>query len=203
MTRAWKAVGPGRDEQFALKRAELLKQAARAFNAHGYHETSLDQVAKVLGVTKPALYYYIKNKQEILFECHVLSVELADRAIDGLAGATGSAFDRLIQLMRHYVEMITGELGAFAVLTEFDALEPANRKLIAQRRARMNSVVRELIAEGVADGSIRSVDPKVTTLFFLGSLNWMMRWFDPAGPLTNVQIAAQFTDLLGEALKRR
>ena len=65
---AWKNVAPSRDQLFALKRTALLREAARAFSARGYHDTSLDDVAKTLGVTKPALYYYVTNKQEILFE---------------------------------------------------------------------------------------------------------------------------------------
>ena len=70
---AWNDTVQTRDQQFNLKRTALLKEAARAFSSQGYHATSLDDVAKTLGVTKPALYYYIKNKQEILFECHMLS----------------------------------------------------------------------------------------------------------------------------------
>lgn len=200
---AWKEVIPAADEQFTARRIALLKQAAQAFNANGYHGTSLEDVAKVLGVTKAALYYYIKNKQEILFECHQLSNDLADRAWAELHDVHGTGYERLIAFARHYVELLTGEFGAWAVLTEFDALEPANRKIIAARRAQMRKRFQKLIVDGIGDGSIRKVDPKLTTLFFLGSMNWMMRWFDPAGPLTNEQVAAQFADLIAAAVRNR
>ena len=62
---AWSSVVPSGDEQFALKRQALLKEAARAFSSNGYHSTSLLDVAKVLGVTKTALYYYVESKQQI------------------------------------------------------------------------------------------------------------------------------------------
>ena len=78
----WNETVQTRDQQFTLKRTALLKEAARAFSSQGYHATSLDDVAKTLGVTKPALYYYIKNKQEILFECHMLSQDLGERAFE-------------------------------------------------------------------------------------------------------------------------
>lgn len=199
----WKDLGLDRDEQFARKRQALLKRAAQAFNARGYHETSLDQVAKVLGVTKPALYYYIKSKQEILYECHLLSSDLADRALDYGEALPGSGFDKVIGLSRHYLELLTGELGTFAVLTEFDALEPHNREIIAGRRAQLNKRFCALIASGIADGSVRDVDPQITTLFFLGTVNWMLRWFDPKGPLTSPMIAEKFADLLAEAIRAR
>ena len=65
-TSAWKNAVPDRDEQSAMKRGALIREAARAFNARGYYNTSLEDVAKQLGVTKAALYYYVKGKEEIL-----------------------------------------------------------------------------------------------------------------------------------------
>ena len=78
---AWKNVVLSRDQQFALKRAALLRQAARAFSAHGYHDTSLDDVARRLNVTKPTLYYYFASKDEILFEAQRLGMDSADLRI--------------------------------------------------------------------------------------------------------------------------
>ena len=78
----WSNVVVSRDEQFRLKRNALLREAARAFSGRGYHNTSLDDVAAVLGVTKAALYHYVRSKQEILFECHMLSLDLGDEALD-------------------------------------------------------------------------------------------------------------------------
>jgi AcrR family transcriptional regulator len=62
---AWKNAVLNRDEQSALKRGALVREAARAFSARGYYNTSLDDAAKQLGVTKAALYYYVKGKEEI------------------------------------------------------------------------------------------------------------------------------------------
>ncbi len=145
----------------------------------------------------------MESKQDILFECHLLSSDLADRALDHGEQLPGTGFDRVVGLARHYVELLTGELGTFAVLTELDALEPQNRKVIAARRARLTRRFRRLLEVGLADGSVRAVDPQVTTLFFLGSVNWMLRWFDPAGAMTSAAIAAHLADLLAEAIRAR
>ena len=80
---AWKVTVLSREEQYDLKRKVLIQEAARAFSTRGYHATSLADVARELGVTKGALYYYVKSKQDILFECHVNSIALGDRAIEG------------------------------------------------------------------------------------------------------------------------
>ena len=49
--------------------------AARAFNERGFHNTSLDDIAAALEVTKPTIYYYVANKEQLLFECFVAGLE--------------------------------------------------------------------------------------------------------------------------------
>lgn len=197
---AWKDVVLSRDQQFALKRAALLRQAARAFSAHGYHDTSLDDVAKTLGVTKAALYYYVKNKQEILFECHMQAQDLGVTALQCSEQNGRTGRDKILLLATKYIELITNEMGSFAVLSEFDALDAGNRAVIARRRDKFDRHFRKLVSEGIADGSIRAVDPKITVFFFMGAINWMTRWFRPDGPLPGKEIARHFTDLLDRAI---
>ena len=59
----------------------LIAAAGRAFGVKGFHNTTLDDIAQALGVTKPALYRYVKSKHEILFECHRLAVGMAEQAL--------------------------------------------------------------------------------------------------------------------------
>jgi AcrR family transcriptional regulator len=200
---AWKDAGQSRDEQFAAKRAALIRKAARAFSARGFYNTSLDDIAAELGVTKPALYYYIKNKEEILYACHQTSNELGAQAMTFAESLPGTGLDRVVALARRYVELLTGEFGASAVLMEFDALQPENKKTIVAGRNRFDRRFRGLIANGVEDGSIRKVDPKLTVFFFMGSVNWMTRWFRPDGAYGGQEIANRFADYLRESIKAR
>jgi AcrR family transcriptional regulator len=55
--------------EHALKREAVIVAAAHAFRQRGYHNTSLDDLAASLKVTKPTLYLYVPNKEAILFEC--------------------------------------------------------------------------------------------------------------------------------------
>jgi AcrR family transcriptional regulator len=200
---AWKDAGQSRDEQFAAKRAALIRKAARAFSARGFYNTSLDDIAAELGVTKPALYYYIKNKEEILYACHQTSNELGAQAMTFAESLPGTGLDRVVALARRYVELLTGEFGASAVLMEFDALQPENKKTIVAGRNRFDRRFRALIANGVQDGSIRKVDPKLTVFFFMGSVNWMTRWFRPDGAYGGQEMANRFADYLRESIKAR
>lgn len=200
---AWKNVAPSRDQLFSLKRTALLREAARAFSARGYHDTSLDDIAKTLGVTKPALYYYVKNKQEILFECHMLSQDLGEVALEYARENGKDGRDKVVLLCRKYIELFTSEIGACAVLSEFAALEPDNRVVIGRRRDDFQAQFRELVAEGVKDGSIREIDARMTVFFMMGAINWMNRWFRPDGELSGEDIARQFADLFDHAITPR
>lgn len=197
---AWNDTIQSRDQQFDLKRKALLKEAARAFSSHGYHATSLDDVARTLGVTKPALYYYVKNKQEILFECHMLSQDLGDRAFDYATKNGRTNREILVLFGRNYLELLTSEIGACAVLAEFHALDPQNRDIIAARRDKVQRKLCRLIEKGIADGSVRAVDPKLTVFYFMGAVNWLTRWFDPAGASSGEDVARIFADLLDHSI---
>jgi AcrR family transcriptional regulator len=196
----WNKTVQSRDQQFSLKRTALLKQAARAFSSQGYHGTSLDDVAKTLGVTKPALYYYVKNKQEILFECHMLSQDLGDRAFEQALKVGGTSREIILRIGQIYIELLTSEIGACAVLAEFHALDPANREIVAARRDKFARRFRKLIEKGIADGSVRSVDPNLTVFFFMGAVNWMTRWFDSDGSRSGDEVAKIFADLLDHGI---
>jgi TetR/AcrR family transcriptional regulator len=198
---AWKHVVLAPDEQFDLKRTALLRQAARAFSAKGYHHTSLIDVGKTLGVTKSALYYYVKSKEEILFECHLLSHELGDQAMAFARTHGKTGREKVALLARRYLELLTGEMGSCAVLTEFHALSFQHRTLIRRRRDAFERDFRALISEGIVDGSIRQVDPKLTVFFFMGAVNWLNRWFRPDGERSGNEIAAQFAELLDHAVR--
>lgn len=200
---AWKSVVLSREQQFSLKRGALLREAGRAFSLRGYHNTSLEDVAKTLDVTKAALYYYVKNKQEILFECHMMSLDFGDEAMKYCEDHGKTGLEKILLLIDKYVRTITSEMGSFAVLGEYDALEPQNKAIIGKRRDKFDRGFRKLISEGIADGTVRAVDPKLTVFFFMGSINWMTRWFTPEGPLTGEQVARQLVDLVEGALRSR
>ena len=96
-----------RGQERAIKRDAVLRAAAQLFNEFGYHATSLAMVAERLQVTKPTLYYYIKNKEEILFECVRLGLELLRTAITDAAASGGSALDKLTAAMHEYALIVT------------------------------------------------------------------------------------------------
>lgn len=200
---AWSNVVMSGDEQFALKRRALMKEAARAFSLNGYNATSLLDVAKIMGVTKAALYHYVENKQEILFECHMLSHDLGDQAIEYSRLHGRTTLERLRLLAQRYIALLTSEIGSCAVLLEFNALTPENRVIVARRRDAFERHLRALTAEALADAGNERIDPKLAVFFLMGAVNWLTRWYRPDGERTGEFIAEQFAEMFMTALTGR
>lgn len=198
---AWSDAIQSPDQQYELKRKALIHAAARAFNARGYHNTSLDDVAAELGVTRAALYHYIRSKQEILFECHMLVYDLGEQAIEHARTHGRNGLERACLIIRRFIELFNGEMGRVAVMSEHKSLEPAMQALIQKRRDDFDHEFRSVIDAGIRDGSIRAVDPKLAVFFAMGAVNWMgTRWYRPDGPLSSEQIAASFEDMFRAAV---
>ena len=177
-----------------------MKQAARAFSLNGYEATSLLDIAKIMGVTKTALYHYVTSKQEILLECHLLSHELGGQAINYASTHGRDSLDEIHLLARKYIELLTGEIGSCAVLLEFNALSGENRDLIARHRDKFERHVRNLVKAALVENNVKHRDPKLAVFFFMGAVNWLTRWYRPDGDLSGEFIARQFADMFVNAI---
>jgi AcrR family transcriptional regulator len=181
-------VGPqDRSRLRARKRAALILAAARAFRDHGYHNTSLDEIAAGLGITKPTIYALFAGKEDLLFECFLVGVEQLRAAFREVEtpGATGR--ERLLSVAHRYAVAITGEFGWVMVRAESQDLSPAMSVRIKRLKSEIDQGLRRLIRAGIADGSIAPCDPKMTAFALAGALNWIAFWHradDPAGPAT-------------------
>ena len=183
-----------------LKRDAVMREAGQAFGKRGYHNTSLDDVAKSLGVSKGTLYNYVKDKQEILWEFHLAASAIANRAFaeGGKQGGTGA--DVLRATLIHYIDMLTEELGVFGALVEVDALRQEDRTAAIELRSDFEKRFMALINAGVKDKSIRPVDPRIAMFAFMGTINWLGRWYSPSGRLTGKEVAESLTDLIFHGL---
>ena len=196
MLARWKNSLQTSDDIQRLKRDAVLREAGRAFSRHGYHNTSLDDVARALGISKGTLYNYVRDKQEILFAFHQLAYDLSDQAFAHGRAQGGRGADVLRGILVRYIELLTGELGACGALMEVDALRPEDRAEAARRRDAFEAAFVSIIEDGIRDGSIRPVDPKLAVFTFMGAINWLPRWFVPGGRLPGDALAEQMTDLL-------
>src|ERR1700739_4290360 len=145
-----------------IKRDAVIRAAAREFNRKGYHNTSLDDIATALEVTKPTIYYYVTSKEQLLFECFVAGVEQIRAAFRAARQLPVPARERLSAVLRHYGEAVASEFGWCMVRPEDQDLSPAMSRHIKQLKSEIDQGVRRLIRDGLQDGSIAPCDPKMT-----------------------------------------
>lgn len=195
---SWNKVVPSAAEQRELKKDALLRQAAFAFRVNGYHGTSLSDIGEMLGISKPTLYYYVKNKQDLLYQCHLAA---AEQALDSVCRDENlSAVDRLCTTISNYVRSIIGEDSYSVIILEEKSLNPDQlSKVIAQRDQFEKSVV-DIIRQGLEDGSIVPCEPKFAAFCALGTANWVSKWYRPEGSWTVDEIADAVSDFLRNGL---
>jgi AcrR family transcriptional regulator len=186
-----------------LKRDAVIRAAAREFNRKGYHNTSLDDIAARLEVTKPTVYYYVTSKEQLLFECFVAGVEQIRASFRAVREQAVPARERLNAVLRHYGEAVGSEFGWCMVRAEDQDLSPAMSRHIKSLKSEIDQGIRRLIREGIQDGSIQPCDPKMTAFALAGALNWIAHWYREDQSLTPAQIAEAFVTVFEGGLRPR
>lgn len=178
------------------RRTEILKSAAAAFRRRGYHGASVDEIASALEMTKGNLYYYFKNKEEILFACHEYSLDMLLALMTDVLADTASPEAKLRRLVLAFVHLILDELHGTALTLDPEALSPVLLKRVIEKRDQFDQGVRAIIQQGIDEGLFKAGDPKLIEFAMMGAINWIPKWFDPAGPATSDQIGDAFADYL-------
>jgi len=192
-----------RARQREIKRDAVILAAARAFRQRGYHNTSVDDLASILNVTKPTIYHYLENKEEILFECFRTGLDQIRGAFDEIRGSQESGLARLTAVIRRYAQAISSEFGWCMVRAEDQDLSPVMSRRVNALKKEIDQGLRRLIEEGIADGSIRRCDPKITAFALAGAMNWIAHWHRADAELTPEQIADRFIEVFVDGLMPR
>jgi AcrR family transcriptional regulator len=185
-----------REAERTRKRDAILLAAVRMFNERGFHATSLDDVAASLGVTKPVVYHYLGNKDQVLFECVAIGLAQLREAADRSRATPGTGIDRLRLFLERYAEVIMGDFGRCTVRTGEELLSPASRDRVLEMKRSVNAELRTMIDGAIADGSAVVPDPQLATFTVAGALNWSGRWHRPDGRLSAGDVARRMVDTL-------
>ncbi len=185
------------------KREAVLHVAVRLFLERGFWRTSLTDVAETLKVTKPALYHYFRNKEEIYLECYRRGISLIEVNLSRLRSCGGSGLEKVAGFIYSYAIVIAGDFGRCVVRQDDRELSPKARAEVRSYKRNIDRDLREFIAQGIQDGSIRRCDVKLTAFSIAGAVNSLALWFEPNGDLTARQVAAAFTKTLMEGFADR
>ncbi len=178
------------------RKEKVMNVAARLFAAKGYHATTLDQIAEEIGVTKPALYYYVNNKEDILRTIIGKMMEPMEEVtkVGKSDQSPKKKLEKIIQiLVKFAAERKETALIAFE---QANILPKRSRDALRRRQKEVEKAVQHTLKEGIEQGYFAKVDTKVACFAILAVSNGPYRWYRPEGSLTPLKIADQFIKLL-------
>lgn len=180
----------------------LLRVAAKLFYERGYDGTSMDELARKLGITKSAIYHHVSGKEELLR----LAV---DRALDGLFAVAeeterldGRAIEKLEHLVRGSVLVLSDRLLYVTLLLRVRGNTKVERAALAKRRE-FDHLVARLVAQAEAEGDIRpDVDPAVTARLLFGMVNSLIEWYKPRNGANSAALADAVTKVAFDGIRQ-
>ncbi len=183
-------------------RGDLLQKAAALFAEKGFASTNIQDIADAVGLSRPSLYYYFKNKDEVLTalveEATTYPVTILDkhRRDSRLQPA-----DRLRNAMAELVAWIIRSPLVIKVLETNESRLPVNlAEEHQQAKRRVLKAFVDMITDGIQSGDFRPVDPRVAAFALIGMGNWTAWWYAPDGDRTAVEVAEQFAEMAVRSL---
>jgi TetR/AcrR family transcriptional regulator len=183
------------------KRVEILRAAAAMFRRRGYHGASIGQISRALKMAKGNLYYYFRNKEEILYVCHDYSLGVILKELKAVEASALPPDRQMHRLIVSFVHLFIDVLHGTAWTLEVEALSPPLLRKIIAKRDRIDRGFRRILAAGMRTGVFAERDPALVAFVIFGAINWIPRWYDPAGRATSHEIAQVFADCLVAGLQ--
>ena len=165
----------------ATKREAILQTAAQLFLEKSYGRTSMNDVAERLNITKPALYHYFRNKEEILLECYRLGTAMIGDSLAEIAAGCGTGLEKVEAFIYSYANVMTVNFGRCVMRLDEGDLSGAARAEVRAYKRKIDRRLRSFIQEGIEDGSITPCDPKIAAFSIAGAVNWICMWYEPRG----------------------
>lgn len=192
-------------EERGGQRRRIVEATGRLFSDKGYHGTSMADIGKAVGLEKGSLYTHIAAKQEVLRELVERGASYFMAALAPVVAAQEPAPWKLRQALRAHLGVVAAHPDLATVfLQEWRQLEGPARAQIGCLRDEYEALWREIVAQGVAEGTLRpDAEPRMVALLLLSAGNWAYQWLDPGGPLSADAVADAFIELVLEGLLPR
>jgi len=183
------------------KRQEIAHAAAGLFFQQGFNETSVNQIAKKVGIGKSTIYDYFSSKDEIIL--FLLDEPLAEIRIlaKEIVGEGGSPADRMSRILEMHLDILLRDKAfIFKLSFEFQRLPIDVQVIHETKRQDYQEILRGLVQEGIDDGCFRRVDPDLTVKILLSVLSSVILTSRPTG--APVEMLNEGLDLIFRGLEK-
>jgi TetR/AcrR family transcriptional regulator, cholesterol catabolism regulator len=179
------------------RRQAIFDRAVKLMRDRGFHGTSIQDVADKLRFTKAAFYYYVKNKEDMLYEISLQTLRLMLNRVTSIAASRQSPEQKMRAIVDTYVKLMVEEPGLFIVyFREKRFLGAKHRKEVTAAERHILRVLERIYREGVKRKQFRKLDASVAVLGILGMCFWVCNWYEPKGRLSGSEIARAFQTMV-------
>jgi AcrR family transcriptional regulator len=189
---------PGYDQ------SAILRAAVEMFNRRGYDATSMGDLAKELGLTKPAIYHHVTSKEQLLGQALDDALDELTAVVTEASREPGgrSAYERLREVVRRSVEVLVAHQPSVTLLLRVRGNSEVELAALERRRW-LDDRLAALVADAVAEGALRDdVPPALVSRLLFGMVNSLAEWYRPDGAYDQAMVAAAITSIAFDGLAK-
>ena len=170
----------------------------------GFVGTTVEDVTGQLDLTKAAFYYYVQNKEELLFQISTQTLERADARISAIERSRGPSERKLAEMIDSFVRLVAARPAFFTVyFQEKGHLAPEHLRALTRIERKISGALERVLREGMSAGAFRTADTAVAAFAILGMCFWVYKWFRPEGRSDVDEVSRTFQAVALAGLARR
>lgn len=174
-----------------LKKEKILLQSTKAFALHGYHNTSMDMIAKNGNMSKSLIYYYYNTKNELLFQCMIEYVSRLVNIIHNIEGLELSSTETFEKIISAFLKVYgKSRYHHIVLVNELKNLNKTQRALVVSKQDILIHTLGRLLIKINPTLKDKEGMETVAAMLLFGAINWTYTWFKPNGPVTRDELSA-------------
>lgn len=186
-----------RQRKAEKKREEIIQSALSIISEKGYHATTMEDIAAKLLMTKGSVYYYFKDKQDLVYESQKMLLEQSIKNIEEILIEELPIVEKLEKTMVVHIEYLIAERTGFTMGARPEQIfEGEQLRDILELRTRYSRYIDGLITEGIESGYFQHVDTKIVRNIILGAMNYVIDWYSPKGSKNKEELATTISNYL-------
>ncbi|TWI56119.1 TetR family transcriptional regulator [Halalkalibacter nanhaiisediminis] len=159
----------------------------------------MEDIAAELLMTKGALYYYFKNKEDLIYHCHELVLTQAIVAVEQCLHEDLSSLDKLKKAIETHVNFAISEKETFNLIIKPEQTFSADQlHPMLKKRHKYASIFDAIIQQGIDNGEFNITETKIARMMLLGAMNWIQQWYNLEGERTKEEISAIYSEYLSK-----
>ena len=187
-----------KQQKTELIQEEILDAASRLIAARGFRAVTVDDISAEMGFTKSIVYYYMKNKNEILWRIFEKIDETYAKGMEEALSTSGTPTELLAKIVKtHSLNVMQHQEWSTIYNRDENELTEEQRTIVTGNRRKYNKQIQDLYSQGIAAGEFRDADPFLAVCCLMGACNWPYTWFKRSSSKYSAeQVAAAFAEQL-------